>query len=44
VLSQYLRPLESDPARLREVMDRLDYLLDGVREVLIQHVNADIRG
>ncbi len=44
VLRQYLRPLDDDPSRLREMMTRLDHLLDGVREILIQHVNAHIRG
>ena len=44
VLRQYLRPLEHDSARLQEMMGRLEYLIDGVREILIQHVNAHIRG
>ncbi len=44
VLLQYLRPLEQDAGRLNEMMSRLDYLIDGVREILIQHVNAHVQG
>ena len=43
VLSQYLRPLENDPVRRQEMMSRLDYLIDGIREILIQHVSAEVR-
>jgi hypothetical protein len=42
VLRQYLKPLESDQARLRDISLRLDYLIDGVREVLITRINAGI--
>ena len=42
VLLQYMRPLEGDPRRRDDVVARLDYLIDGVREVLIQHVNSQI--
>ena len=40
VLRQYLRPLEHDPARLRDVTRRLDYLVDGVRDTLLGRVNG----
>jgi len=40
VLRQYLRPLEHDPARLRDVTRRLDYLVDGVRDTLLARVNG----
>lgn len=35
VLRQYLRPLAQDPAQLRDVTRRLDYLMDGVRDALL---------
>ena len=40
VLRQYLRPLEHDPARLRDVTRRLDHLVDGVRDTLLARVNG----
>ncbi|MDB5077385.1 MAG: hypothetical protein JWO42_3564 [Chloroflexi bacterium] len=44
VLRQYLQPLENDQLRLRDISRRLDYLIDGVREVLITRVNAGTVG
>jgi len=34
VLRQYLRPLDRDPETQHEVAERLDYLIDGVHQVL----------
>jgi hypothetical protein len=39
VLRQYLRPLAQDPAQLRDVTRRLDYLMDGVRDALLTRVS-----
>jgi hypothetical protein len=43
VLRQYLRPLDNDQMRLRDVSRRLDFLIDGVREVLSTRINRGIR-
>jgi hypothetical protein len=42
VLRQYLRPLEQEPVRQNDMSARLDYLVDGVREVLIRHISAQV--
>ncbi len=42
VLHQYLRPLEDEP-RTRELTYRLDYLVDGVRDVLLARVTGRAR-
>jgi hypothetical protein len=43
VLRQYLRPLDNDQMRLRDVSRRLDFLVDGVRDVLSARINSGIR-
>ncbi len=43
VLRQYLRPLDNDQMRLRDVSRRLDYLVDGVREVLSDRIHGGMR-
>jgi hypothetical protein len=40
VLRQYLRPLEHDQSRLREVNRRLEYLVDGIRDSLLARING----
>lgn len=40
ILRQYLSPLQQDPARLRDVTARLDYLIDGIRDTLLARVRG----
>lgn len=40
VLRQYLRPLENDQVRLRDLGRRLDYLIDGIRDTLLARING----
>lgn len=43
VLHQYLRPLEEDETRTYEISYRLDYLVEGVRDILLAKVAAPAR-
>ena len=43
VLHQYLRPLEEDETRTYEISYRLDYLVEGVRDILLARVTAPAR-
>ncbi|MGH2409087.1 MAG: hypothetical protein ACRDGS_01845 [Chloroflexota bacterium] len=43
VLHQYLRPLEEDETHTYEISYRLDYLVEGVREILLAKVAAPAR-
>ncbi|HXT37776.1 MAG TPA: hypothetical protein VN837_19550 [Chloroflexota bacterium] len=40
VLHQYLRPLEEDETHTYEISYRLDYLVEGVRDILLAKVSA----
>jgi hypothetical protein len=40
VLRQYLRPLEQDQDRMRDVGRRLEYLIDGIRDSLLARING----
>ncbi|HWE60617.1 MAG TPA: hypothetical protein VHB98_02805, partial [Chloroflexota bacterium] len=40
ILRQYLVPLQHDPARLRDVSQRLEYLVEGVRETLLARISG----
>lgn len=40
VLHQYLRPLEEDETRTYEISYRLDYLIEGVRDMLLARVTS----
>ncbi|MGH2389285.1 MAG: hypothetical protein ACRDIE_13860 [Chloroflexota bacterium] len=42
VLHQYLRPLEEDETRTYEISYHLDYLVEGVRDVLVAKVTAPL--
>jgi hypothetical protein len=40
VLRQYLLPLQREPARLRDMSRRLEYLIDGVRDSVLARING----